>query len=137
MSAVCFCPSSLLSASDVGSSSTLIGYRGQASRVGALKVQISELRALARWARYCVYVRNYVRLTRVTPLTRRFIACNASTRLYQWFPMQKCRILTPLTRVKAAACFSVGVTLLRKIYSKQFMLPFRLRVLPSNLPPEQ
>ena len=27
MSAVCFCPSSLLSASDVGSSSTLIGQR--------------------------------------------------------------------------------------------------------------
>ena len=99
MSAVCFCPSSLLSASDVGSSSTLIGYRGQASRVGALKVQISELRALARWARYCVYVRNYVRLPRLTPLTRRFNACNASTRLYQWFPIQKCQVWTPLTRV--------------------------------------
>ena len=103
MSAVCFCPSSLLYASDVGSSSTLIGYRGEAPRVGALKVHISELRALVHWARYCVYVRNYVRLP----------------------------------RLKAAACFSVGVTLLRKIYSKQFMLPFRLRVLPSNLPPEQ
>ena len=99
MSAVCFCPSSLLSASDVGSSSTLIGYRGQASRVGALKVHISELRALVRYARYCVYVRNYVRLTRLTALTRRFNACNVSTRLYQWFPMQKCQVWTPLTRV--------------------------------------
>ena len=65
MSAVCFCASSLLSASDVGSSSTLIGYRGLASRVGALKVQFSELRALVRWARYCVYVRNYVQLPRL------------------------------------------------------------------------
>ena len=35
----------------------------------------------------------------LTPLTRRFNACNASTRLYQWFPMQKCRVWTPLTRV--------------------------------------
>ena len=35
------------------------------TRVGALKVQFFELRALVRWARYCVYVRNYVRLPRV------------------------------------------------------------------------
>ena len=98
MSAVCFCPSSLLSASDVGSSSTLIGYRGQASRVGALKVQISELRALARWARYCVYVRNYVQLPRLTPPTQRFNASTRVPRLDQWFPMQKCRFSTPLTR---------------------------------------
>ena len=98
MSAVCFCASSLLSASDVGSSSTLIGYRGLASRVGALKVQFSELRALVRWARYCVYVRNYVQLPRLTPPTQRFNASTRVPRLNQWFPMQKCRFSTPLTR---------------------------------------
>ena len=98
MSAVCFCASSLLSASDVGSSSTLIGYRGYASRVGALKVQFSELRALVRWARYCVYVRNYVQLPRLTPPTQRFNASTRVTRLDQWFPIQKCRFSTPLTR---------------------------------------
>ena len=32
-------------------------------------------------------------------MTRRFNACNASARLYQWFPMQKCRVWTPLTRL--------------------------------------
>ena len=63
------------------------------TRVGALKVRFFELQALVRWARYCVYVCNYVRLP---GLMRRFNAWNASTRLYQWFPMQKCRILTPL-----------------------------------------
>ena len=33
--------------------------------VGALKVKKIELRALVRWARYCVYVRNYVQLPRL------------------------------------------------------------------------
>ena len=52
-----------------------------------------------RWARYCVYVRNYVQLPRLTPPTERFNGSTRLQRLDQWFPMQKCRFSTPLTRV--------------------------------------